>query len=110
MLPIFNRRGFAEDTEESYILGELILWLVVPFIPLYLSLGNPPVFYVILFGYVVFFLVMNIFVMHYSLLESCIFLLFFLFAVFFIKSLFDYEVVNGREIVKNGIMVNFVQE
>lgn len=84
------------------IYSQIIVWIVFPFIPLYLSLESPFLFYSLLTIYVIFFITLNKYIMHYSLLDTCIFILFFLFCVFLIKSLYEYEVIEKDSLIHHA--------
>ena len=78
-------------------------WLVLPFIPLLLSAPFPFLFYTILFLYVVFFIYINHFKMHYHWTETIIFICLFLFFVFAMKSLIDYHVVDEKDVIRTAV-------
>ena len=81
------------------IYSQIIAWITFPFIPLYLSLETPFLFYTLLSIYIIFFIILNRSIMHYSLLDTCIFILFFLFCVFLIKSFYEYEVIDKESLI-----------
>ena len=83
----------------SFILG----WLIFPFIPLFLTVHHPVLFYGILVSYIVFFLILNRVKMHYPWTETIVFILIFLFGVFLFKSLIDYDVIGEKQTVKTAI-------
>ena len=91
------------------VISFLIGWLVVPFIPLYLSEPYPFLFYTVLSLYIVFFIYINHFKMNYHWTETVVFIGFFLFCVFVMKSLIDYHVIDEKEIVKTATMYGTVQ-
>ena len=86
----------------------IIWWLVVPFIPLYLSVPYPLFFYTILLLYVIIFVYINHFKMAYHWTETVVFIAFFLFCVFMMKSLIDYDVVDEKEVVKTAVVYGTV--
>ena len=81
------------------IYSQIIAWITFPFIPLYLSQESPFLFYALLSIYIIFFIILNRYIMHYSLLDTCIFILFFLFCVFLIKSFCEYEVIDKESLI-----------
>ena len=85
------------------IYSQILFWIVIPFIPLYLSLPYQFLFYSLLSSYLIFFFIMNKFIMHYSFIETVIFLLFFIFCVFFVKSLRQYELVDEKDMINMAV-------
>lgn len=83
-------------------------WVVIPFIPLYLSLDYPILFYIILSAYSAFFIVWNHYIMNYPMEEVCIFLIVFLLCVYAGKELLSNSGIEGKDVVKTGITLGIL--
>lgn len=108
MLSLFDKKRMEQQKDDMKFLPQLLWWVVVPFIPLYLSLPYPTLFYLILAGYLVLFFIMNYFIMRYPLIDVFVLLLLFLFCVFIVKSLSNEGVIEGKEIVRTGLEIGIL--
>ena len=81
----------------------ILKWCIIPFIPLFLLEPYPILFYGVLTGYIIFFLVLNRIKMHYPWTETIVFIAFFLFCVFLFKTLIDSGFIGEKGVVKTAV-------
>ena len=85
------------------VISFILWWCIVPFVPLFLVVHRPVLFYTLLVIYVGFFLVLNRIKMHYPWLETIVFIAFFLFCVILFKSLIDYQVIEEKHVITTAM-------
>ena len=105
-----NEGDFLETTEHFFagsFMYFVLFWIIFPFIPLFLSVSFPFLYFLLTGIYVAFLFYYNRYVMKYSLLDCVVFLLVFILYISTIRKIYVYDSQNDWEIMKMIFSVLF---
>ena len=90
--------------DEQNLLGLVLRWFVLPFIPLFFAAHLDVIFYLLLLIYVFFFIYINHYKNDYHWIDSLVFIGFFLFFALIMKSLISNGILNEGQILTTAVI------